>query len=159
MKKSENNTLMNSDRTLLQIQRQMHSILEVWKANGGFQLRDTKFEDFEKMSSEYDRVTAEIENRNRELHELRTTRHKLVSPVEKMISRVRSGMRGYFGPQSSEYLRVRRPPPKKPASKAKKPSNRMNMLRHLDSQPTPAVPPAPAEAPVLSVLAATTAKP
>ncbi len=148
MNKNESNTLENSNGSLPDsVQQQTQSILKVWKANRGFELKETKFEDFEKMSSEYDKVMEEIETRNRELQELRITRDKLVSMVEKMASRVRYGMRGYFGPQSSEYSGVRLPQSKRPAPKNKKPSNRMNMLRHLDSQRMTAVPVKPAAVP------------
>ena len=159
MNKSENNTLENSNGSLPDfVQRQSQSILTVWKDNRGFELKEIKFEDFEKMSCEYDQVVEDIKTRIRELQELRITRWRLVSTVEKMASRVRLGMQGYFGPQSPEYSRVRLPQSKKPAPKAKKPSNRMNMLRHLESPPSPVVP-TPAESPVSSVPSAPPAAP
>jgi hypothetical protein len=160
MNKSENNPLEKSNGSLPDfVQQQTQSILTVWKDNRRFELKETKFEDFEKISCEYDKVVKDIETRIRELHELRTTRWRLVSKVGKMASRVRLGMQGYFGPQSPEYSRVRLPHSKKPAPKVKKPHNRMNMLRHLESQRSSVVPSVPAKPPVPTVPAVTPAMP
>jgi hypothetical protein len=81
-----------------------------------------------------------IKSRIRELHELRITRNKLEPKVKHLSSRARSGMRGYFGPKSSEYQRVRLNLPKKPAPKARKPAEKKPAL-----PPTP-----PPEAPIAS---------
>jgi hypothetical protein len=76
----------------------------------------------------------------RELHELKVARDKLTPKVEKLCSRARSGMRGYFGPQSSEYLHVRRIQYQAPAAKSKK---RAKAKSEQPSTPLPPIAPAP----------------
>jgi hypothetical protein len=124
------------------VQNQAHNVLKVWKANRGFQMRDIKFEDFAGLTAEYDEILEIIESQNRELHELRVTRDKLEPKVEHLSSRARSGMRGYFGPKSPEYKRVRPILPKTPAPKARKPAKEKSAL-----PPTPPQPDAPVATP------------
>jgi hypothetical protein len=123
MKKNANNKLESAaHRTQEEINTQAANVLALWKANREFRMRDIKFEDFAKMASEYGGVVEKIDAGNRELHALRVTRDRLGPKVERLISRARSGMRGYFGPHSSEYQRVRAPQPQKAASEAGKPA-------------------------------------
>ena len=139
-KNAESEKPPGSDRE--DIKSQAQAILKIWQANREFRLQDTKFEDFEKVTAQYEQVLEKIETRNRELHELRVARDKLAPKVEKLSSRARSGMRGYFGPQSSEYQHVRFPQPKTPAAKTKKPAK-------VKSE-QPSTPPPPASAPTVT---------
>jgi hypothetical protein len=121
------------------VKSQAQAILKIWKANREFRLRDTKFEDFEKVTAQYEQVLEKIETQTRELHELKVARNQLAPKVEKLSSRARSGMRGYFGPQSSEYQHVRRNQYQAPVAKTKKPAKAKSEL--------PSTPPPPAAAP------------
>jgi hypothetical protein len=123
-------------------QIQAQAVLKIWKANREFRMRDTKFEDFEKLSTQYDQVLEKITTWKRELHELKVARDKLSPKVERLCSRARSGMRGYFGPQSSEYLHVRRIQYQAPAGKTKK------SAKTKSEQPSTPPPPPAAPAPV-----------
>jgi hypothetical protein len=107
-------------------------------------MRDTKFEDFEKLSTQYDQLLEKITTWKRELHELKVARDKLTPKVERLCSRARSGMRGYFGPQSSEYLHVRRIQNQAPAGKTKK------SAKAKSEQPSTPPPAAPAPAPTMT---------
>ncbi len=123
MKTTTKNTLEHpADHTSNGINAQARGILAIWKANREFRMQDIQFEDFEKLASEYGALLEKIETGARAMHELRVTRNKLEPKVEKWSSRARSGMRGYFGPKSSEYRRVRLAQSKTPAPKARKPA-------------------------------------
>jgi hypothetical protein len=124
------------------VQSLAHTIKKVWEANREFQLRDIKFEDFTILIAEYDEVLGKIEIRNRELNELRITRDKLEPKVKHLSTRARTGMRGYFGPKSSEYQRIRPSLRKNPAPKARKPAKKKPAL-----PPTPPPPDAPVTTP------------
>jgi hypothetical protein len=142
MKKNNKETLEKpTSRPSDDIQGQAHDVLKVWKANPEFRMQENQFEDFEKIVDEWDKVLEKIKVQKRALHELLIVRDKLQTQVDHLSSRARSGMRGYFGPNSPEYQHVRRNLPPTPVRKAKKPSNRMNLMRQLDPHPT-ATPPA-----------------
>src|ERR1017187_2117747 len=106
--------------TQQKVKDQAHNILKVWKANREFRMQDTKFEDFDKVTAEFDELLKKIDTRSRELNELRTAREKLASKLSLLNTRARSGMRGYFGPQSSELAPVQVPKSHKPVPKLKK---------------------------------------
>jgi hypothetical protein len=119
-----------------EVKNQAHNILKVWQANREFRMQDTKFEDFDKVTAEFDELLKKIDTRSRELHELRTAREKLASKLSLLNIRARSGMRGYFGPQSSEFARVKILQPPKAVRKVKKSATAKSAL------PPPPLPPA-----------------
>src|ERR1035441_3720485 len=125
MKKTMNDTSEKpADYTQQKVKDQAHNILKVWKANREFRMQDTKFEDFDKVTAEFDERLEKIETRSRELNELRTAREKLASKLSLLNTRARSGMRGYFGPQSSEFARVKVLQSHKAVRKVKKSADR-----------------------------------
>ena len=126
-----------------EVKVQAHNILKVWKANREFRMQDTKFEDFDKVYAEFDELLKKIDTRSRELNELRTDREKLASKLSQLNTRARSGMRGYFGPQSSEFARIKVLQSHKAIRKAKKLAN---AKYEVPSTPPPAAP-APEMAP------------
>ena len=144
MKKAINDTSEKpASYTKHEVKDQAHNILKVWKANREFRMQDTKFEDFDKVYAEFDELLKKIQARSRELNELRTAREKLAAKLALLNTRARSGMRGYFGPQSSEFARVKVLLSKKKAVRAaKKPATAKSEL-----PPTPLPPATPAPAP------------
>jgi len=104
------------------IKKNARIILEIWQANRGFQLQDTRFEDFEKASHELDELMNRIEDRGRELQGLKSAQTKLLARLALLNTRARSGMRGYFGPQSPEFARIKVQQLPKAVRKAGKPA-------------------------------------
>ena len=96
---------MNYD--LREIKDQSTGILKVWKANREFRLSDVKFENYEKRCAELDEILKKIEIQNRELDESRKIRDRLAIKLRQLNTRARSGLRGYFGPKSSQYGQIK----------------------------------------------------
>jgi len=92
---------------LKRIKNEAAKVLKVWKTNREFRMSDATFEDFDKLSEEFDEALNKIESQNRELNEMRNTRDLAAAKLDQLNSRARSGMRGYFGPKSSQYMQVR----------------------------------------------------
>ncbi len=101
---------------------QANNVLKVWKANREFRLQDTRFEDYEKIYDELDGLTKKNEALSRELNESRGAEQKLAARLRLLSTRARSGMRGYFGPQSSEFAGVKVHQSHKAVRKAKNPA-------------------------------------
>ena len=108
MKKTKNDPA-EKDRNFShgEVNDETRAILKLWKANREFRMRDTQFEDYEKMGTEYVGLMEKIDAGNRELTKLRKERDKLAAKVVRLNTRARSGMRGYFGPQSSEFAQIK----------------------------------------------------
>jgi hypothetical protein len=76
------------------------------------------------------------------LNELKTVREKLASKLSLLNTRARSGMRGYFGPQSSEFARIKVIQSHKPVRKAKKSAPAKSEVPPVLPPPAPEMPPA-----------------
>src|ERR1017187_1199690 len=138
MKKTKNDhSEKRASYTNHEVQNQAHNILKVWKANREFRMQDTKFEDFDKVYGEFDELLKKIEARSRELNELKTAREKLAAKLVLLNTRARSGMRGYFGPQSPEFARAKiRESKKKAVRAARKPATAKSELPPAPSPST-----------------------
>jgi len=88
------------------IKAQATRILKVWKANREFRMKDATVADFDAMHDKFERVLKDIEARNRELDELRKARQKAAAKLNELCTRAQSGVRGYFGPNSSQYQQI-----------------------------------------------------
>jgi hypothetical protein len=90
-----------------EISGQTRALLKLWRANREFRMRDTRFEDHEKLGKEFDGVLEKIDARNRELAKLRKERDQLAARLVQVNARARSGMRGYFGLRSAEFAQIK----------------------------------------------------
>ena len=90
-----------------EIINQTRAILKLWQANREFRMRDTQFEDYEKLGAAYAGLSEKIDTRNRELTKMRKERDKLAARQVLLNARARSGMRGYFGLQSPEFAQIK----------------------------------------------------
>ena|ERR1035437_5156955 len=88
------------------VEAQAAQVLKVWKANRDFRMKDATYQDFEATHGGFKRVLKDIEAKNRELGVLRKARDKAESELSNLCTRARSGVRGYFGPDSSQYEQV-----------------------------------------------------
>ena len=90
-----------------EIDRETRTILNLWQANREFRMRDTQFEDYEKVGAAYTGLVEKIDARSRELTKMRKERDKLAAKLIVLNGRARSGMRGYFGTKSPEFAQIR----------------------------------------------------
>lgn len=108
MKKTKTDLAENPTRRAnAEFNAQTRVLLKLWRANREFRMRDTPFEDYEKLGAEYDALLGKIDARNRELTKMRRERDRLVGQLVVFNARVRSGMRGYFGHQSPEFAQIK----------------------------------------------------
>src|SRR5665213_2862293 len=98
------------------------AILELWQANRQFRMRETQFEDYEKVGAAYADLFEKIDTRSRELRKMRKERDKLAPKLVALNTRARSGMRGYFGAKSPEFAQFRTRQSHKAARKTRKPA-------------------------------------
>lgn len=105
-----------------EINGETRTILKLWQANREFRMRDTQFEDYQKVGAEYAGFLEKIDARNRELTKLRKERDKLASRLVVLNARARSGMRGYFGRQSPEFAQIKTTKPRKAARPPQEPA-------------------------------------
>jgi uncharacterized coiled-coil DUF342 family protein len=123
--------------SLPEIKRLALNVLKVWKANREFRMKDTKFEDFEKVYAEFDGVLKKISTLSRELDEMRKARDKVAAKLGQLTTRARSEIQGYFGPQSSQYEQVKGRHANKAVRQAKKSATAKS---ELPPTPPPATP-------------------
>lgn len=88
------------------INAQATRILKVWKANREFRMKDATVADCEAVHDQFERVLKDIAAKSRELDELRKARQKAAAKLNQLCTRAQSGMRGYFGPNSSQYQQI-----------------------------------------------------
>ena len=123
MKKTKNDpSETHSNYWHVQIGGETRTILKLWQANREFRMRDTKFEDYQKMGAEYDGLLTKIDARKRELAKMRKERDKLAAKLVVLNARARSGMRGYFGVKSPEFTQIRTGRPHQAVPKTRKPA-------------------------------------
>jgi hypothetical protein len=97
-------------------------ILKAWKANPEFRMKDATVADFQVTHAAFSKVLRDLGAKGRELTELRKVRNKTAVKLNELCTRVRSGMRGFYGPNSSQYKQtfgIRVADRKKPARKGK----------------------------------------
>ena len=76
---------------------------KVWGENTDFKLKDVTFQNFKDTSGKLDDVLDEIQQKELELTPLRNQRDELAAELNDICVRVRAGIKGYFGSDSSEY--------------------------------------------------------
>jgi hypothetical protein len=82
------------------------SVLKFWEDHPEINLNETTAAQFRKAQSAFQKITDEIAHEEIELSAKMTERDQLAKSVRVSISRVRSGVRAYFGPDSKEYEQV-----------------------------------------------------
>jgi len=97
-------------------------IVTVWDANRDFKMKDVALDDFKAVLGELDKLLAEIAKKEDELVGLRNDRDDHAVKLNEFCTRARSGIRGFYGPDSTQYEQVggtRVSERKKPGRKAK----------------------------------------
>ena len=95
-------TKMNPDK----VKTDADTILGVWKANTDFKLKDVTLESFEADTKRLDANLRDISAKEQELTPLRNERDDLALRLNEVCTRTRSGIKGFFGPNSSQYEQV-----------------------------------------------------
>ncbi|MBI5385127.1 MAG: hypothetical protein HZA90_10620 [Verrucomicrobia bacterium] len=97
-------------------------VLAVCKANADFKLKDFTVESVEKDCSDLDKLVLQIAGKEQEITPLRNQRDEIVVRLKDFATRGRSGIKGYFGGNSTQYEQAggtRSSERKKPVRKAK----------------------------------------
>ncbi|MEY2879664.1 MAG: hypothetical protein RLZZ15_2044 [Verrucomicrobiota bacterium] len=106
------------------------NILKVWLPNPAFTLKDLTVVQYQAHRDELDNILTELKKKDDEVAPLRNRRDDLLAILGPSSSRVRSGIKGYFGEDSTEYElaggtraseRKRSGPKAKPAAPPEKP--------------------------------------
>ncbi|MGC4074778.1 MAG: hypothetical protein QM760_20200 [Nibricoccus sp.] len=94
---------MPASTTVNSVLRNAQKIAEVWNANATFTLNDITQKSFGDLQAEAAQLSETVESRRIELQGLINKRDDIVGELQLAITRARSGIRAFFGPDSSEY--------------------------------------------------------
>jgi len=97
-------------------------IVKVWEANSDFKMKDVTLDDLKAAQANLEKVVAEIGKKEDDLTGLRNDRDDQAVKLNEICTRARSGIRGFYGPDSTQYEQVggtRASERKKPQRKAK----------------------------------------
>ncbi len=87
---------------LLETQR----IAETWKSNPQFTLGDLTHDRLMELRTQVQSLSEAIESRRLELQGMINQRDDLMAELKSVATRVRSGVKAYFGPNSTQYEQV-----------------------------------------------------
>ncbi|MBI4326534.1 MAG: hypothetical protein HY674_14905 [Chloroflexi bacterium] len=79
------------------------NILGVWKANTDFKMKEVTVESFEADNKRLETLLKDIAAKETDLSTLKNDRDDLALKLNELCTRARSGMKGFFGPNSSQY--------------------------------------------------------
>jgi hypothetical protein len=82
------------------------SVLKFWEEHSEINLNETTRAQFKKLQAAFQKLTDEIAQHEIELGARLTERDELGKELRVAISRLRSGVRAFFGPDSKEYEQV-----------------------------------------------------
>ena len=113
---------MPANLNAVTIQAECEPIAAVWKKNPEFAMKDVTLESFLNDLTRFGTVEKEIAVRDLEATPLRNEREALARKLQEVCVRARSGMKGFFGPNSDQYEQAggtraiaRKKPGRKPA--------------------------------------------
>ena len=95
-------TKVNPDK----VKTDAETILRVWKDNTEFKLKDVTLETFDTDTSRLIKLLNDIAVKEQEMTPLRNERDDLALKLNEVCTRARSGIKGFFGPNSSQYEQV-----------------------------------------------------
>ena len=78
-------------------------ILRVWEANPDFKMKEVALADFQTTCASMNNLIRNVVAKDQEATTLRNERDDLALKVNELCTRARSGMKGFFGPNSSQY--------------------------------------------------------
>jgi hypothetical protein len=78
-------------------------ILRVWETNPDFKMKEVVLADFQSACAGLNNLIRNLLAKDQEATVLRNERDDLAVKVNELCTRARSGMKGFFGPNSSQY--------------------------------------------------------
>jgi hypothetical protein len=82
------------------------SALGFWAAHPGIKLQETSCAEFKKTQTAFQQAADEVLASEKELRSKITERDALASEVNLVVTRLRSVVKGFYGPDSTEYEQV-----------------------------------------------------
>jgi hypothetical protein len=82
------------------------SALKFWEQHPEINLNETTVAQFRKVQAAFQKLTDDIAQHEIELGAKMTERDQLSKNVRQAVSRLRSGVRAFFGPDSKEYEQI-----------------------------------------------------
>jgi hypothetical protein len=80
--------------------------LQLWQAHPELKLSDTTLAGFQKAEKDFEKVLDEVKNLESQLGAKMARRDDSAAEIGELITRTRSAVRGYFGPDSPEYAQL-----------------------------------------------------
>jgi len=80
-----------------------NQILRVWEANPDFKMKEVALADYQTSCANLNNLIQNVLTKDQEATVLRNDRDDLAAKVKELCTRARSGMKGFFGPNSSQY--------------------------------------------------------
>jgi hypothetical protein len=78
-------------------------VLRVWEANPEFKMKEVALVDFQTSCANLKSLIQNVVAKDQEASVLRNERDDVALKVNELCTRARSGMKGFFGPNSSQY--------------------------------------------------------
>src|SRR3974390_311604 len=80
--------------------------LQLWQSHPELKLSDTTLASFQKSEKDFEKVLDEVKNLESQLGARMARRDDSAAEIGELITRNRSAVRGYFGPDSPEYAQL-----------------------------------------------------
>lgn len=94
---------MPTSATVNTVLRDAQKIADIWNANPTFQLNDITQKGFGDLQAAATQLSETVESRRTELQGMINQRDDTVKALRAAIGRARNSIRGFFGPDSSQY--------------------------------------------------------
>ena len=102
-RKEQNHHRMAAKVNVDKVAEDAVQILRVWEANPDFKMKDVALADFQTTCASMNNLIQNVVAKDQEATTLRNERDDLAVKVNELCTRARSGMKGFFGPNSSQY--------------------------------------------------------
>lgn len=94
---------MTRGRTIDDVLRDSEQIARVWEANPTFLMSDVTRASVQTMIDELRQARAQTEDLRTQLTQKVNTANEKASALSSVVTRARAGIKGFFGPDSSQY--------------------------------------------------------
>lgn len=98
---------MNVNST--QIKDETVRVFKVWKSNRQFRLHDVTYDQYKALHDDMQQSVEANAAKERELAEIKKIRNKILMKLKAINVRVRSGFRGFYGPDSAQFRQLASP--------------------------------------------------
>jgi hypothetical protein len=102
-RKEQNHHRMAAKVNVDKVAEDAVQILRVWEANPDFKMKDVALADYQTSCANLNNLIQNVVAKDQEATVLRNERDDLAVKINELCTRARSGMKGFFGPNSSQY--------------------------------------------------------